>query len=121
MAMLKGTAKDIVAENVRTAKAAGMSERDAVLVSMKRTKTEAKKRDSGLCSPCEPSEQYPYGLTVRLENDSLDKLGIEELPGVGDTMKLVAEVTVESASQSSRLNGEPRRDISLQITKMSLE
>lgn len=118
--MLKGDSKGIVGENVREAKKRGLSERDAVLVSMKNSPKKEKK--SKLASPCcGPSDEaYPYGLRIDLNNDSLEKLGIDELPDSGDTMKLVAEVKVESTSERQERNGDKNRSVGLQITKMKL-
>lgn len=99
----------------------GMSERDAVLTSMKRTKKDTKKSKDLCCSsPCGPSDAYPYGLEVRLEDESLDKLDIDELPKAGTKMTLTAEVEVSGSSSSARMGEDPRRSLTLQITKMSL-
>lgn len=119
--MLKGSEKGAVGENVRELKKKGLSEREAVLVSMKNT---PKKKDSKnkLSEPCcEPGDDaYPYGLRLDLNNDSLEKLGIDELPDSGETLKLVAEVKVESTSERSERNGDKNRSVGLQITKMKL-
>lgn len=37
--------------------------------------------------PDESGGQYPYGLSIRLEDEDLDKLGIEDLPSVGTEIK----------------------------------
>ena len=116
--------KNIVAERLRSAKAAGMSERDAVLVSMKRV-PEKKSKDakSDLCcsAPCSASE-YPWGLTINLENESLNKLEFgDELPKVGSTVKIVAEAKVESVSSRSDKDNKSNRTVSLQIVKMAVK
>jgi len=64
--------------------------------------------------------EYPYGLNISLENDSLDKLSMKSLPDVGDEMTLIAKVKVVSVSSNESESGE-RRSISLQITDMDLE
>lgn len=118
---LKGDDKGVVGENVRELKNKGLSERDAVLVSMKNAKKKDKKKDAGCCVPsCGPDEAYPYGLRIELNEDSLDKLGIDKLPGVGDEMEVEAKVEVQSVSENAYQDGENRRSVSLQITKMSL-
>ena len=64
---------------------------------------------------------YPYGLSLNLENDALDKLEIKTLPEVGAVMFLQAKVAVTSVSEyKSQDNKEPRRSVSLQITDMEL-
>lgn len=111
-------------ERIRALTNSGMSEREAIMTSMRRPKktTKKSKKDAmSLCEPCDSSDAYPYGLEVRLENESLDKLKIEDLPKAGTKMTLTAEVEVSGSSQTERQGKEPRRNLTLQITKMSLE
>lgn len=63
--------------------------------------------------------EYPYGLRICLDSESLDKLGVTELPAVGTTMTLMARVEVVSVSQHESGDGK-NRDVSLQITDMEL-
>lgn len=118
--------KYMVAETERQAKASGLSERDAVLVSMKRDKKDKKdkKKDTSeaCCSVSGNGPDFPWGLSVNLENESLDKLKIDSLPEVGSTVRIVAEARVESVSSRSdrESNGKKNRSVSLQITKMAL-
>jgi hypothetical protein len=120
--VLKGKSKGVVGENIREAKSKGLSERDAVLVSMKKSKAEVKKEKSGSC--CGPigydSDAYPYGLRLDINDDSLDKLGMDDLPKVGKTVKIVAEAEVQSASESTSASGKSHRSVGLQITKMKV-
>ena len=61
----------------------------AELVSMKRTASEMKS-DSTCEAPCDVSrDPYPYGLEIRLEKESMSKLGsqVESLT-VGATVKV---------------------------------
>ncbi len=64
--------------------------------------------------------RYPYGLTLHLENEAMEKLGMEALPEVGKSMVLMAKVKVESVSQSEREKGKVQRSMSIQITDMAL-
>lgn len=95
----------------------------AKLVSMKITPAEMKKRQ-------EPAETigggdrpaYPYGLSVRLDDDALEKLGIgEDLPEAESVMVLIAKVEVTSASSIDRAGGGKSRSVELQITDLCLE
>lgn len=86
------------------------------LVSMKLTKAEAKGEEI-----TEDRQEFPFGLTIRLDNDALDKLGMKELPEVGSDLELMAKVEVTEVMQHTR-SGEkkPVKGLSLQITDMNL-
>lgn len=64
--------------------------------------------------------QYPYGLSISLDEEAMQKLGITALPKVGESMQLVARVEVCSTSQYSTQGGEQESNLSLQITDMEL-
>ena len=85
--------------------------------SMKLTKSE-----SETSMPVEAKSDaplYPYGLRLELNDESMKKLGLEELPEVGETMMLMAKVVVERVSQNDTKDGK-RQDMSLQITDMEI-
>jgi hypothetical protein len=63
--------------------------------------------------------QYPYGLTISLDNDAIKKLAIGELPNVGKQMVLNAQVEVIAVSKDSGQIEDGRR-VELQITAMEL-
>lgn len=94
------------------------------LVSMAYTKAEIKKKNSPKNSlmACSPGDgpKYPYGLKVCIENDTLEKLGIENLPKVGKRMTLTALVEVCSVSAREEQDGDEHKNLDLQIVKMSL-
>lgn len=85
--------------------------------SMKLTSAEAKEEvsyDSDSKGP-----EYPYGLTICLDDESLSKLGLKSLPDVGVVMYLEAKVKVCSKSQYDNQDG-ATSNLSLQITDMEL-
>lgn len=86
------------------------------MIDMKNTKASA---ESTLMAP-EMTEEYPYGLRIRLGNEELAKLNMPELPAIDSEFKLTALVCVVSVTQSDSANGEPYRSVELQIEKMSL-
>ena len=106
------------AEHMRTMKNKGYSESQAVtkLVSMKNNKKDKKSNGVQMSGY---SEDYPYGLTVDLDDDSLTKLGMDKLPAVGKTVKVLASAEVKHVSESADKQGK-NRNLSLQITKMKL-
>lgn len=64
---------------------------------------------------------YPYGLNISLDEDALEKLGLDPLPKVGAKFALQASVEVQSVHQSDSKMGKPSQSVSLQITKMALD
>lgn len=83
-------------------------------------KTTTKTKESTLVAPVEQDE-YPYGLRITLNNDTLKKLGITELPAMDSEHKLVALVCVVGMSQhESQGEDEAYRSVELQIEQMVL-
>lgn len=115
------------------AKAKGLNEADAIkavlkapkdtsgLVDMKMPK-KTKKEMNATCSPCDPiggGDRYPYGLELRLDNESMEKLGID-LPAVGKEISITAKAKVEEASSRETQEGGPKLSCTLQITKLKV-
>lgn len=89
------------------------------MISMKLTAAEAK-ADTMLGDAEEDGgPQYPYGLTLCLDDETLAKLGITDLPKVGSVMQLTALVEVCSVSQYANQK-DTDTSMSLQITDMEL-
>jgi hypothetical protein len=88
------------------------------MISMKLTPEEAKQESH--CVPCDDSPAYPYGLSLSLDDKSLEKLGITALPAVGSKMVLRALVEVSSTSQHENQKDKDI-SVSLQITDMDIE
>lgn len=88
------------------------------LTDMKFSKSEAKEHNK----PMEVSSskrEYPYGLSITLEKESLKKLKLNLVDfNIGDTVMVVAQTKVTSISQSNDYDSEDKT-ISLQIQKMS--
>lgn len=89
------------------------------MVSMELSQEEKKKAAKGP-EAVEAEHKYPYGLTLQLEDDVLDKLGLKDLPKIGTTMTVSAMATVESVSIRENSSDRNSRDISLQITDLGL-
>lgn len=89
------------------------------LKSMKMSKREAKAANSPM--PAEGDEpRYPWGLTLHLNEESLDKLGEDKLPAMGAEVLMYAKVKVTGIAMSESNNGKAR-SVSLQITAMCFE
>lgn len=94
---------------------------DGKLVSMKLSKKDADAK-------MEPSSvamqgpAYPYGLSLTLDDDALEKLGLTMKDfTVGASMTLIAKVDVTAVSSSEYKGEDARQSISLQITALCLE
>ena len=91
------------------------------LVDMKSTAAEKKERNKE-CYPTVAGggDDYPYGLTLNLDNDQLKKLGVDNLPKAGETMTLNAKCKVISIRQSDRDGGKAERSMEIQLQKIGL-
>jgi hypothetical protein len=102
----------------------------AKMISMARTPAEAKKEVEkydmpATASPVASVPTFPYGLCISLEDETLDKLGMEgAMPAVGDVIQFTAMAKVTSASDSEREKSdgskEQCRRVELQITDMGV-
>lgn len=63
--------------------------------------------------------EYPYGLQITLDNDSLLKLGIEELPDITSSIVIHAVAKVTSIS-INRNEDKENKQVALQITDMEI-
>lgn len=90
----------------------------AKLVDLKRTKQEREKH-----SKPEPfrGDDYPYGLSVTLGHDELEKLGMKTLPKAGTKIKLHAHAHVKSTEDRTEDGGKRRRSMTLELRHMALE
>jgi hypothetical protein len=88
------------------------------MTSMKLSSTESKATAPGPVESDRPA--YPWGLEVRLDEDALSKLKIDELPDVDAKVSLVAKaiVTAVASHQDAGADG-PRRNVTLQITDLA--
>lgn len=89
---------------------------DSDMVDMKYSKDERAEEAAGSCSSPDGTNMpdYPCGLTISLDDVSLKKLGITELPEVGDEYHLIAVAKVTSLSSSASEKSEENR-MTLQI------
>lgn len=99
------------------------------MVDMKRTQAEAEeleaKHSPEIATADVTRESYPWGLSLTLEQETLEKLGMKTLPAVGSRMTITAEVKVTSRSESQNESegaGESKeRTLGLQICKMGIK
>lgn len=87
------------------------------MVSLKRTAADVKEEKAELSSP-EPQE-YPYGVSIDINEEVMEKLGMTEIPKVGAKITITAKAEVTSARQ---VEGKEYSDsgFCLQITDLEL-
>ncbi len=87
------------------------------LVDMRRSKKERKRLNEAAVASDEPA--IPYGLSITLDDESLDKLGFKKLPAVGDRMVVAAIGKVESVSERTDTR-ETDRDVRIQLERLDV-
>lgn len=93
----------------------------ADLKSMKITKAELKERRERFKGSPDEGPKFPFGLSLHLDEESMDKLGVDKLPKVGTKMIMTARVEVTSVHADQQLGGGKNRSMGLQITDLALE
>lgn len=89
------------------------------LVSMKRTKSEKKGRNSDHAVGLGDRDDFPFGLSIDLNDESLKKLGMSKLPQVGDELIVAGIGRVTSVSERSDSNRKTR-NVSIQLEQLDV-
>ena len=91
------------------------------LTSMKRTKKNKANNDVPEEATSYEEGDYPYGFELRLEKDSLDKLGLDlDSFSIGGTVDMVCQAEITHLSESANKNNS-RSSASFQITDMAIK
>lgn len=92
----------------------------AELTDLKITKAE-KKKQADAWEMDAVRDDYPYGLSIHINEDTMDKLGLTDAEfDTGEPVKIIAEGFI-SEDRISVVNGKSRRCMSIQFRKMALE
>lgn len=69
----------------------------------------------------ETRDQYPWGMRITLNNDTLEKLGVnsKSLPSVGDVVSIIGMAKVCAVSTHTEDEGE-ESSVEMQITDIGL-
>jgi len=70
-----------------------------------------------MAEPMKPQE-YPYGLKLCLKEGSIAKLGLKELPAVGEEIMITAMVKVVEVCEEESEDRGIERELELQITEL---
>lgn len=94
----------------------------------KKTTAELKKERMGIMPGTEAEgDRYPYGTSLRFDKEEIDKIEILKSIKADAEVKIVAEAfvkMVETTDVSSKSSGSyprPRKEVQIQITKISIE
>lgn len=88
------------------------------LKSMELTKAEREEGDTLIGSKPD-GPKFPFGLQLHLDDVTLKKLGIEELPPVGSEKLIIAKIRCERISEREDAEGKDRA-VDAQIIEMGL-
>lgn len=88
---------------------------------MKTTPKEAKEEAAEQIGAADTQPEYPWGLTLNIDDATMAKLGMKELPPVGTKVAVTAMAEVCNTSQYATVKGESEASFSLQITDMAAE
>lgn len=88
------------------------------LIDVKRTK-EDKKAEAKRWEDSETRDDYPWGLRIHLDEETVEKLKLGDIDA-GHDVTLHAKCFVAEDS-INKANGQTRRHMALQITAMALE
>lgn len=87
-------------------------------VDMKRTPKDSP--TGAIAADCPGQDLYPYGLCIRLNQEDLDKLNLDDDVESGDMVHLHALAKVTCVSKRDTTTGKTI-DVELQITHLSVE
>lgn len=73
-----------------------------------------------MAMPAMDKPSYPYGLQLSLNEDCLEKLGVADLPEVGEMIHVMAMAKVVGVRENAT-EGHASCCVELQITHMALE
>lgn len=98
------------------------------MVDLALTPEEVKEKQADFCAPVAASAsvpKYPYGCCISLEDDTLEKLGLDgDMPAIGEMIafRAIARVTSANANQRETAEGktETCKRIELQIVDMTV-
>lgn len=92
------------------------------MANLQLTKEEAKEEAGEMCGNEIP--MFPYGTSLYLDDETLKKIGLTELPKVGTTMPGQVVMKVTGTSQRAYMDKDGKEEmrtcVDLQITDMEL-
>ena len=90
------------------------------MVNLALTAQEAKDTYGSPSPAVEDAPKYPYGLCIYLNEATLEKLGLSEMPAVGSVIDIVSKAKVTAISEREQQDGDTERTLDLQITDLDM-
>ncbi len=87
---------------------------------MKVTKAEAKAEAAEAIGAADTQPEFPWGLSIAIDDDTMQKLGMTTVPTTGKRFTITALAVVTNTSQYSTVGKDGESSFSLQITAMEL-
>lgn len=91
-----------------------------MLIDMKYSQKEKVEESKENVPSADSMPDYPYGLTINLEKEQLDKLGLTEYE-VGDELNISAVGKITMVRSSERENDPEEASVTIQITQLELQ
>jgi len=79
------------------------------------------KRDEAQPSVVSDSPRYPYGLKIHFDEKSFKKLGLSEVPKVGDKYMILAYAEVCDMHQNKKEGDEMHLSMGMQLTEVEVK
>lgn len=87
------------------------------LINMQMSKEEAQETVE---PKVDDAPRYPWGLCITLNEETMAKLGITDLPKVGSTVMITAKAEVSGTREYATQGQEEEKSMDLQITDMAI-
>ena len=92
---------------------------DVNMTDMRRTNK--RERDSGVnATSNDDGPEYPYGLRIHLDHESMKKLGMKDMPEVGSEVGFHGKAHVTGARAEKREGSDDTRHVELQMTHLGI-
>lgn len=83
--------------------------------------SDMEKKNNTLLSVVDDKPNYPYSLKLMLDSDTVAKLGLADLPDVGEKMQMLAVVEVVGVRKEGEVGDVGKYCLDLQIQQMDIK
>lgn len=83
--------------------------------------SDSEKKEQSQTSILYDTASYPYGMKLHVDPETYKKLGLSEVPDLGEKMIIIAHVEVSSLSKAPGKGDEVMVDMCLQVTDIDIK